>query len=112
MPLEFRQWSPGMDMVVDKFDVEIPSAGAAVLTPTIVIVPLLAFDDGGFRLGYGGGFYDRSLQKLRETGNVVAIGFAYEIQKLDKVPVDAYDQALDWLITDQAARKIERKADI
>jgi len=108
-PLEFRQWHPGLEMQVDKFGVEIPPANCPVLVPTIMLVPLLAFDAAGYRLGYGGGFYDRSLEKLRKHVDVTAVGLAFEMQKLDKLPIDAYDQALNWVVTDVAARKIERK---
>jgi len=110
LPLEFRQWQPGLEMQIDKFDVKIPPANCSIMMPTIVLVPLLAFDAAGYRLGYGGGYYDRSLEKLRQHGPVTAIGLAYEVQMLDKVPIDAYDQVLDWLVTDVAVRKIERKA--
>ena len=67
--------------------------------PHIVLTPLLAFDANGFRLGYGGGFYDRTLAKLRAKKPVVAVGVAYDEQRVDAVPVESYDQRLDWVLT-------------
>ena len=83
-----------------------PPPLVAVL-PTIVlslIVPLLAFDSIGYRLGYGGGFYDRTLAKLRARGPVHAIGYAYAGQEVDAVPRESYDQPLDWLATEESLR--------
>ena len=72
---------------------------APVLTPDILLVPLLAFDMNGFRLGYGAGFYDRTLAGLRAKGRVTAIGVAFDEQQVEAVPRDAYDEALDWVLT-------------
>jgi 5-formyltetrahydrofolate cyclo-ligase len=102
-PLKFREWGPGVAMVAGDFGALIPEEGAWV-TPQVVIVPLLAFDARGFRLGYGGGFYDRTLQGLRAKGPVLAIGFAFEAQKVDAVPIDAFDQKLDLVVTEKGPR--------
>lgn len=98
-PLKFREWAPGAVMVAGDFGALIPAEGAWV-TPQVVIVPLLAFDARGFRLGYGGGFYDRTLQALRGKGPVLAIGFAFGAQEVDEVPTDAFDQKLDLVVTE------------
>ena len=66
---------------------------------------MLAFDRKGFRLGYGGGFYDRTLEKLRALKKVTAIGVAYSGQEIDTVPRDAYDQPLDWIMTEKETFK-------
>ena len=66
-----------------------------------LLVPMLAFDREGFRLGYGGGFYDRPLEKLRELKKVVAIGVAYHAQMVDEVPVGIHDAPLDYVMTEQ-----------
>lgn len=71
------------------------------MTPEIVIVPLLAFDRQGGRLGYGGGFYDRTLARLRETGAVLTIGFAYAGQEVPVVPMEATDVRLDMVVTER-----------
>jgi 5-formyltetrahydrofolate cyclo-ligase len=67
-------------------------------------VPLLAFDARGYRLGYGGGFYDRTLEGLRARGPVLAIGFAFAAQEVAEVPIDATDQRLDMIVTDAGVR--------
>jgi 5-formyltetrahydrofolate cyclo-ligase len=99
-PLAFRAWSPECAMVPGDFGALIPEAGAW-LTPRVLIVPLLAFDARGYRLGYGGGFYDRTLEALRAAGPVTAIGFAYAAQELQRVPTEPTDQPLDLIVTDE-----------
>ncbi len=96
--LEFHQWHPGCAMVEGAFKTLIP-AQPALLVPQALIVPLVAFDRHGFRLGYGGGFYDRTLEQLRASGRVLAIGFGYDVQEVDQVPIEATDQQLDLIIT-------------
>ena len=105
-PLKFREWGPGVAMVAGEFGALIPAEGAWV-TPQVVIVPLLAFDSRGFRLGYGGGFYDRTLQGLRAKGPVLAIGFAFAAQEVDAVPTDDFDQRLDLIVTEAGPRWFE-----
>jgi 5-formyltetrahydrofolate cyclo-ligase len=67
----------------------------------VLLVPLMAFDRQGFRLGYGGGFYDRTLEKLRAKKKVIAIGVAYAAQEIEQVPHDAHDQPLDFVMTER-----------
>ncbi len=98
-PLTFRAWSAGARMVPGAFGALIPETGDW-LTPSVLIVPLLAFDRHGFRLGYGGGFYDRTLEQLRAKGLVTAIGFAYGAQELPSIPVESTDQPLDLIVTE------------
>jgi 5-formyltetrahydrofolate cyclo-ligase len=76
-----------------------PKANKAVLEPDILLVPLLAFDAAGWRLGYGGGFYDRTLKGLRARKSVVAIGIAFDEQQVDAVPHLDYDERIDWVLT-------------
>jgi 5-formyltetrahydrofolate cyclo-ligase len=97
--LRFREWTPGAQMVEGAFKALIPAEGAWV-EPEVLIVPLLAFDARGFRLGYGGGFYDRTLEALRARGPVLAIGFAFSAQEVAEVPTDATDQRLDLIVTE------------
>jgi 5-formyltetrahydrofolate cyclo-ligase len=103
MALRFRQWTPDVEMVEGAFKAMIPATGDWV-TPQVLIVPLLAFDARGYRLGYGGGFYDRTLQGLRATGPVLAIGFAFAAQEVSAVPIDATDQRLDMIVTEKGIR--------
>ena len=98
-PLLMRAWSPGDAMEAAAWGIAEPTADKPEVDPEIVLVPLLAFDARGYRLGYGGGFYDRTLARLRAKQPVVAIGLAYDEQKVDEVPVEAYDQRLDWVLT-------------
>jgi 5-formyltetrahydrofolate cyclo-ligase len=104
-PLIFRQWHPGLALVSGGFGTEVPPASAPELEPQVLIVPLLAFDAEGYRLGYGGGFYDRTLDKLR-TGSAadpLAVGVAFSAQHVMRVPRDDFDQPLDWIVTEKAA---------
>ncbi len=104
-PLIFRSWHPGLAMVDGGFKTEVPPASAAELVPEILIVPLLAFDSEGYRLGYGGGFYDRTLEKLRNSGaRPLAVGVAFSAQHVARVPRDRYDQPLDWIVTEKSAQ--------
>jgi 5-formyltetrahydrofolate cyclo-ligase len=98
-PLRFREWSPGCAMMEGAFKAFIPVEGAWI-EPAVLIVPLLAFDARGYRLGYGGGFYDRTLQALRAQPLTIAIGFAFAAQQVPEVPTDAFDQRLDAVVTE------------
>ena len=97
-PLLFRAWAPGDAMDKGVWDIPEPKADKPVLEPDIVLVPLLAFDRKGSRLGYGGGFYDRTLSGLRARKPVVAVGLGYDEQQVDAVPHLPYDQRLDWVL--------------
>ena len=104
-PLAFRAWTPSTSLVPAAFGTSVPPDDAPVMTPEVLIVPLLAFDVRGYRLGYGGGFYDRTLAALRIAGKpALAVGVAFEGQRVDDLPVDGTDQRLDMLITEQRAR--------
>jgi 5-formyltetrahydrofolate cyclo-ligase len=96
LPLRFRAWSPAAVMEAGAFGALVPAAGDW-LQPQIVVVPLLAWDRRGFRLGYGGGFYDRTLAAIRP---VLAIGFAFAAQEVPAVPTEATDIALDLIVTE------------
>jgi 5-formyltetrahydrofolate cyclo-ligase len=98
-PLRFREWHPDAEMVAGAFGALIPAAGAWA-TPRVLIVPLLAFDARGYRLGYGGGFYDRTLAALRAAGPVTAIGFAFAAQQTAQVPTEPTDEKLDLIVTE------------
>jgi 5-formyltetrahydrofolate cyclo-ligase len=98
--LMFRAWSNEAEMVAGEFGAMIPARGDWI-EPEVLIVPLLAFDRRGFRLGYGGGFYDRTIAALRAKGPVTAIGFAFAAQEVDEVPIEATDQRLDLIVTER-----------
>jgi 5-formyltetrahydrofolate cyclo-ligase len=98
-PLVFRAWAPGDAMDQGVWGIAEPKADKPELEPDVLIVPLLAFDAAGRRLGYGGGFYDRTLRLLRTRKPITAVGLAYDEQKVDAVPHLDYDERLDWVLT-------------
>jgi 5-formyltetrahydrofolate cyclo-ligase len=98
-PLRFREWTPDCVMVPGPFGTRMPGAGDW-LTPELLLVPLLAFDRAGHRLGYGGGYYDRTIARLRAEGPVRAVGFAYAAQEVARVPVESTDAPLDAIVTE------------
>jgi 5-formyltetrahydrofolate cyclo-ligase len=100
-PLSFRRWHPGAVLEPGPLGTRAPPAAAGDLRPEILIVPCLAFDRAGYRLGYGGGFYDRTLAALRADGGpVLAIGFAFAAQEQAAVPRAAHDARLDAIVTE------------
>jgi 5-formyltetrahydrofolate cyclo-ligase len=100
LPLQFRLWEPDCAMIAGPFGAQVPATGDW-MTPQILIVPLVAFSRTGGRLGYGGGFYDRTLESLRARGPVLAIGFAYAAQEDPDLPLEPTDQPLDLIVTEQ-----------
>jgi 5-formyltetrahydrofolate cyclo-ligase len=104
-PLLFRRWAPGAPLEAGVFGTSHPPASADILIPDLLLVPLLAFDESGTRLGYGGGYYDRSLAALREVRRIIAVGIGYEAQRLPSLPCESHDQKLDWMVTEQRVRE-------
>jgi 5-formyltetrahydrofolate cyclo-ligase len=98
-PLEFRAYVPGDTLATTTWGIREPLATATVVAPDVVLTALLAFDAEGWRLGYGGGYFDRSLAALRAEKPVIAVGIAYDEQRVDAVPHSVYDQRLDWVLT-------------
>ena len=109
-PLMFRRWNPGAELVKGRFNVHTPPPEAPEVIPQVLLVPLLAFDPDGYRLGYGGGFYDRTLEKLRSLAHALAIGVAYAAQEVPFVPRGPFDQPLDWIVTERAAFRFNGKS--
>ena len=103
-PLIFRAWQAGDALEPRAFGLMEPSESAPVHVPDILLVPLLAIDPDGNRLGFGKGYYDRTLAGLRAAGAPLAVGLAYAAQMVVAVPVDEFDQPLDWIVTEVAAR--------
>ena len=102
LPLVFRAWSPGMALTEAEFGVSVPPPSSPEVRPAVVLVPLLAFDATGQRIGYGAGFYDRTLTALRQDDDVLAIGIAYADQQVDSVPIDRNDVRLDLIVTERS----------
>ncbi len=105
-PLLFRQWTPDAEMQPGPFGAMVPRDGA-VLEPEVLIVPLVAFDRSGGRLGYGGGFYDRTLQMLRARRPTVAVGFAFAAQQAEALPLAPTDQPLDAIVTEREVLRFD-----
>ncbi len=102
-PLVFRRWSAGDDLVDGPLKTVQPKAERDEVVPDVILTPLLAFDGHGYRLGQGGGFYDRTLAKLKEGAGVVSIGVAFAAQRVEQVPRDDFDQRLDFIVTEQGS---------
>lgn len=99
-PLSFRLWSEAEPLAPGSFGVHEPHGSAALVEPDLLLVPLLAFDRYGGRLGYGAGHYDRTLSRLRALKPVWAIGLAFAGQQIARVPSEAHDQPLDGVLTE------------
>jgi 5-formyltetrahydrofolate cyclo-ligase len=102
-PLRLKRWLPGDRLVAGQFGTRSPAIEAENLTPDILMVPLVAYDAGGHRLGRGGGFYDRTIAELRGAGMVLTVGIAFAAQRVPAVPREAHDQRLDWIVTEEGA---------
>ncbi|MBL6927541.1 MAG: 5-formyltetrahydrofolate cyclo-ligase [Rhodospirillales bacterium] len=100
--LRFRQWLPGDELESAALATRQPTADKPWVTPAIILMPLLAFDARGYRLGQGGGYYDRTLAELKSGGDVLSVGIAYSCQKVTEVPHGTYDMRLDWVATEKA----------
>lgn len=106
--LRFTKWDESVPLVVGPFDVLQPEVNDKTiwLDPDIVVVPMLAFDRHGNRLGYGGGYYDVTLAALRERKKIQAVGIGYSAQAvLFNLPVEPHDQKMDWIITPHKVQK-------
>lgn len=103
-PLTFRAYAPGDTLAQLRWGIREPLANSAMLEPDILLVPLLAVDRAGYRLGYGGGYYDRTLRRLRAVRQVLAVGLAYDEQIIDAVPHLDYDEPLDAVLSPSGCR--------
>ncbi len=100
-PLVFRVWKKGDPMTEGRHHILEPLPDAPAMEPDLLIVPLLAFDRFGARLGYGGGYYDRTIQDLRTRKKILAVAYAYALQETRTVPVTDNDQHVDAVVTEK-----------
>jgi 5-formyltetrahydrofolate cyclo-ligase len=98
--LVFRLWRPGDAVVEGKMGISEPSPAAAEVAPDLLFVPLAAFDRTGHRIGYGAGYYDRTLAALRARKKILAVGVAYASQETARIPHESHDQRLDFVLTE------------
>lgn len=102
-PLRFKRWRPGDPLVSGQFGARHPAGDVDFLDPDLLVIPLLAFDSDGYRLGRGGGFYDRTIAELKARKPVQTVGLAFSAQLILKVPRESHDERLDWIVTEEGA---------
>ena len=98
--MDFYKWSISDPLKVNKYGIPEPEI-KNIVYPDILLIPLVAFDKNLNRLGYGGGYYDRLIERLSKKKNIMKIGLAFSVQKIDKVPINIYDQKLDYIVTNK-----------
>jgi 5-formyltetrahydrofolate cyclo-ligase len=98
--MNFYKWSFSDPLKINKYGIPEPK-NKNIVWPDILLVPLVAFDKNLNRLGYGGGYYDRLIEKLLKKKNITTIGLALSVQEIDKVPINRYDQKLNYIITNK-----------
>jgi len=104
--LIFRDWRPGDKLEPSVRGIPAPAASAPELVPDVLLVPLLQFDHRGYRLGYGGGFYDRTIHALRAERDITAVGVGFAAQRVEAVPTAPHDARLDWILTEDGPLRI------
>ncbi|MCP4394735.1 MAG: 5-formyltetrahydrofolate cyclo-ligase [Alphaproteobacteria bacterium] len=106
-PLIFRNYNfNNTEMEKGAFGTTHPKATSKEIIPSVMIIPMLAFDRKGFRLGFGGGFYDRTIEKLKQINiDIMCIGLAFAGQEIENIPHDKLDQQLDWIVTEKEVIK-------
>lgn len=103
--LIFHLWEEGDTLSKGPYSLREPNSGACVLAPTVLIVPLVAFNERGYRLGKGKGYYDRYLEARRKTQKILAVGYAFEFQFVRDIPIEPFDQKLDFVVTENKVWK-------
>ena len=98
--MDFYSWSFSEPLKINKYGIPEPE-NKNIVYPDVLLIPLVAFDKNLNRLGYGGGYYDRLIKKLSKKKNIIKIGLAFSIQEIDKVPINMYDQKLDYIVTNK-----------
>ena len=98
--MDFFHWSTKDPLQINKYGIPEPISNE-IKYPSILLVPIVAYDKNLNRIGYGGGFYDRYINKIKKRKNIITIGLAYSFQKVKKIPINKYDKKLDFIITEK-----------
>ena len=102
--MNFFKWSKNDPLKINKYGIPEP-VSSKILYPDILLVPLVGYDDNLNRLGYGGGFYDRYIEKIEKIKKIIKIGLAFSCQKIKSVPINQHDKKLDFIITEKEILK-------
>ena len=97
--INFFKYSTGTKLIKNKYNILEPEVTNEIIFPKLVLVPLLAFNESGFRLGYGGGFYDKYFSSQEEK-DIIKVGLGFSFQKANQIPIESHDQKLDWILTE------------
>ena len=97
--MNFFQWSTKDPLKINKYGIPEPISNK-IIYPNILLVPLVAFDKNFNRIGYGGGFYDRYIKRIKKNKNIITIGLAFSFQKVKKIPINKHDIKLDFVVSD------------
>ncbi len=98
--MDFFNWSMKEPLIINKFGIPEPTSNK-IIYPNIFLVPLVAYDEKLYRIGYGGGYYDRYLKKIKKRKKIITIGLAYSFQKVKKIPINEHDIKLDFIVTEK-----------
>ena len=98
--MDFYKWKFSNPLKVNKYGIPEPET-KSIVYPDILLIPLVAFDNNLNRLGYGGGYYDRVIEKISKKKKIIKIGLAFSFQKINEVPINTYDQKLDYIVTNK-----------
>jgi len=104
--LIFRNWKTNDDLEKNKYGILQPKQDAIEDYPEMIIVPLVGFSMSGYRLGYGGGYYDRFIDVRNKSGKIITVGFGYTFQEVDDLPIELHDQKLNWILTEKYLYKV------
>ena len=104
--MTFRSWKPNDELLKNKYGILQPKENATKIDPKIILVPLVGFSLSGYRLGYGGGYYDRFIEKEKKISDVITIGLGYSFQEFENLPYESHDQKLNWILTEKYLYKV------
>ena len=103
--INFFKYSTGTKLIKNKYNILEPEITNEIIFPKLVLVPLLAFNESGFRLGYGGGFYDKYFS-FQEEKEIIKVGLVFSFQNIYEIPIERHDQKLDWILTESYLYKV------